>query len=127
MAEDQRSVGREAREWPFEGHFVVGSSDLYVEADCLGETFTSRTESYDLTIGLPQINRAAPHAHEALFQRLSNTPPIPDLELIPPEWAYGPRDEIERADERSISPVWGTTFGLGAEIVYPASPSDGAV
>jgi hypothetical protein len=43
-------------ERPFEGHFVVGGSGLYVRNECLGGTFTSRTASYELTIGLPQVD-----------------------------------------------------------------------
>jgi hypothetical protein len=51
MADDEwmdDSVGA-ARNWPFEGHFVVGTG-LYVTTGRLGRTFTSRTASFDLTI-----------------------------------------------------------------------------
>jgi hypothetical protein len=125
MPDDDLSADGLARDWPLEGHFVVGGSGLYVKTDCLGRTFTSRTASYGLTIGLPQTD--APHPHEALLARLENTPPIPNPELIPPDWAYGPRNEQQRVEERHISPVWGATFGVGAKKVYPESARDTAV
>jgi hypothetical protein len=110
--------------WPLEGHFVVGGSGLSVHADCLGRTFTSRTARYDLTIGLPQLDTSSLPLE---VQRLLDTPPVPNLELIPPVWAYGPRDEHERAEERHISPVWGAVFGVGAKKVYPESAKNAAV
>jgi hypothetical protein len=52
----------------------------------------SRSATYDLTIGLPQLDHGS-------------TPPGP---LIPPEWAIGPSDETERAKERKAID-WGYT------------------
>jgi hypothetical protein len=45
-----------ANVWPFEGHFVVGGSGLYVAVGCLGQTVESRTGGYEVTIGLPQVD-----------------------------------------------------------------------
>jgi hypothetical protein len=54
-------------------------------------------------------------------------PPVPNGDLIPPAWTYGPRSEGERVEEEALSPVWGGAFGLGAETVYPESAKDTAV
>jgi hypothetical protein len=114
-------------EWPFEGHFVVGGSGLYVTTDCLGRTFTSRTTSYDLTIGLPQVDTRPDPIPPEIRRRLGE-PAIPKWDLIPPAWAYGPTDEHERAEEEHISPVWGGVLNDGrAEKVYPESARDSAV
>jgi hypothetical protein len=56
MADDSPSGDRVAKEWPLEGHLIVGGSGLFVTTDCLGRAFASRTASYDLTIGLPQLD-----------------------------------------------------------------------
>jgi hypothetical protein len=124
MADDDPTGDRVAKEWPLEGHVVVPGSGLYVTADCLGQTFTSRftsravsydasttssydarvfsrTASYDLTIGLPQLDPGS-------------TPPGP---LIPPEWAIGPSDETERAKEREAI-YWGYTRWDDASDAY---------
>jgi HEPN domain-containing protein len=110
MADDDPSGDQVAKEWPLEGHFVVGGSGLYVSTDCLGRTFTSRTAKYDLTIGLPQLDTGS-------------TPPG---RVIPPEWTYGPRDESERANERDVIP-WGWAPGYGAKKVYPETAKNAAI
>lgn len=123
MADD---LGDRVRHWPLEGHFVVGGSGLYVETDCVGCTFASRTANHDLIIGLPQVD--VPNQYEVLLRSLENTPAaIQDPSLCPPDWVFGPRNEDERTEEKHISPVWGTTFGVGAEKVYPESARDTAV
>ena len=112
MADDDPSGDDVAKEWPLEGHFVVGGSGLYVHTDCLRHTFTSHTATHDLTIGLPQL----PH----------DAGSTPNAVLVPPVWAYGPRDESERANERDVI-VWGWAPGYGAENVYPESAKDAAI
>jgi hypothetical protein len=104
MADDDPSGDGVAKEWPLEGHVVVGGSGLFVRTDCLGRAFTSRitsrTASYDLTIGLPQLDPG------------STSPG----RLIPPEWTYGPSDESERANERDAI-HWGYAFSDRAQAV----------
>jgi hypothetical protein len=98
MVDDDPSGDRVAKEWPVEGHLLVPGSGLVVRTDCLGRSFTSRVTprinssapSYDLTIGLPQLDPGS-------------TPP--GL-LIPPEWTVGLSDESERDDEATH---WGVT------------------
>jgi hypothetical protein len=126
MADHDPSGGHVAREWPLEGHFVVGGSGLYVSTDCLGGAFASRTASCDLEIGLPQLDTRPDPIPPELRRRLGE-PPVPREDLIPPAWKYGPRSEGERAEEEALSPVWGGAFGLGAETVYPESAKDTAV
>lgn len=117
-----------AMKWPFEGHFVVGGSGLYVSTGCLGRTFTSRTANHDLTIGLPQVDARPDPFTPEIRQRLGEPPSMPKWDLIPPAWAYGPRDENERLEEEHISPVWGGILDDGrAEAVYPESARDRAV
>ncbi len=120
------SGDRAAKSWPLEGHFVIGGSwGLLVHTDCLGCTFTSRTASHDLEIGLPQ--RDTEPALPEPFQQVLG-PPVPNMELIPPKWAYGPVDDRERQEERRVSPVWGTTLGSDtAKVVYPESARDTAL
>lgn len=122
--DDAPSADRVAEGSPLEGHFVVGGSGLYVSTACLGRAFPSRTASYDLTIGLPQfeMDSTPPEVLRAL-----GMPPLPDPSLTPPVWTYSPRNERERAEERAITPVWGTTFGVGAKKVYPESMRDTAL
>src|SRR5271167_1382822 len=116
-----------AKEWPFEGHFVVGGSGLYVTTGCLGRTFTSRTASYDLTIGLPQTDTRPDPIPPEIRRRLGERA-IPKMALIPPAWTYGPTDEGERVEEEHISPVWGGVLDDGrAKTVYPESARDSAV
>jgi hypothetical protein len=127
MADDDPSGGDIAKEWPFEGHFVVGGSGLYVTTGCLARTFTSRTASYDLTIGLPQADTRPDPIPPEIRQRLGE-PAIPNWDLIPPAWTYGPKDEGERAEEEHISPVWGGVLDDGrAAKVYPETARDSAV
>ena len=99
-------------EWPLEGHFLVGGFGLYVHTECLGHTFTSRAGTHDLTIGLPQL----PH----------DAGSTPNTVLIPPVWAYGPRDENERLNESNVI-RWGIAPGYGAEKVYPESAKHAAI
>jgi hypothetical protein len=122
------------KQFPLEGHFVVGGQGLYVTTGCLGRTFTSRTANFDLTIGLPQIdNREDPFPPE-IRERLGE-PAIPRMDLMPPQWAYGPKDATERAEEEHISPVWGGVMDFGntetadgrPRTVYPESARDSAV
>lgn len=98
---------------PLEGHFVVGGSGLYVHRDCLGRTFDSRTASFDLTIGLPQIGTRPDPVPPVVRQQLSE-PFVPRMELRPPGWTYGARSEVESHEEELISPGWG----------FPPSPPD---
>lgn len=70
---------------PLEGHFVVGGYGLHVHTDCLGRAFTSRTDSYDVTIGLPQLESSGG--------------------VVAPAWTYGPHDEREQAQEDEM--FWG--------------------
>lgn len=131
MADGDPPGDNVAKEWPFEGHFVVGGQGLYVTTGCLGRTFTSRTASYDLTIGLPQVDKRPDPFPPEIRQRLSELgepPSMPKWDLIPPAWAYGPRNEQERLEEEHISPVWGGILDDGrAEKVYPESARDCAV
>jgi hypothetical protein len=127
VADDDPSGDDMAKEWPLEGHFVVGGSGLYVKTDCLGHTFTSHTAGYDLTIGLPRVDTRPDPIPPEIRRRLGE-PAIPNMELIPPAWAYGPTDEGERAEEEQISPAWGGVLNDGrAEKVYPESARDSAV
>lgn len=116
------------REWPFEGHFVVGGSGLYVTTGCLGRAFTARTANFDFTIGLPQVDRSPDPYPPEIRQRLEE-PAIPRMDLLPPQWAYGPGDDTERMEEEHISPVWGGVMDDGdeARTVYPESARDSAV
>jgi hypothetical protein len=128
VADDHAPGDRVAREWPFEGHFVVGGSGLYTRTGCLGSTFTSRTASYDLTIGLPQVDTTPDPIGPEIRQRAGMEPAVPRWDLMPPAWAYGPTDEKERAEEQHISPVWGAVLDdSSAEKVYPESARDTAV
>jgi hypothetical protein len=121
MADDDPSGDNVAKEWPFEGHFVVGGQGLYVTNGCLGRTFTSRTASYDLTIGLPQADTSPDPIPPELRRRLSQ-PAIPRRDMLPPAWRYGPINEQERIEEQHISPVWGGVLEDGsAKRVYPES------
>lgn len=45
-------------QWSLEGQFACGSGFL-VTPDCLGETFVSKTASYDVSILLPQVDDAS--------------------------------------------------------------------
>lgn len=120
--------GMAGNAWPFEGHFVVGGSGLYVTTDCLGRTLDSRTASYDLTIGLPQVDRT-PDPYPPEIKRQLNMPDIPRWDLLPPAWTYGPRNSSERAEEESMmDPVWGGVLDDGrATGVYPESAKGNAV
>ena len=124
MADD--SGGHEMREWPLEGHFVVGGEGLYVKADCLGGTFASRTASYDVEIGLPQLDKSPDPIPPEIRARMGE-PAVPRLDLIPPAWTFGPMNESERVEEEHLSPVWGGAMGIGVETVYPESAKDTAV
>jgi hypothetical protein len=127
MTGDDSSGERVGKEWPLEGHFVIGGSwGLQVHTECLGRTFTSRTASYDLEIGLPQRDTEQEPIPEKFRQFLG--PPVPNMELIPPEWAYGPVNDQERQEERRVSPVWGTTLASDtAKVVYSESARDTAL
>jgi len=116
MADDDDLLGV-AKYWTLEGHFVVGGSGLDVHTDCLGRTFTSRTASYDLTIGLPEAPRLA--------QAGAGAPPAPPL-LNPPVWTYGPENERERGYE-NYRTTWGVAPGYHAATVYPESAKDTAI
>lgn len=123
MADNDPPVGDVTKEWPLEGHFVVGGSGLYVHRDCFGRTFTSNTATYDLTIGLPQIDtRPDPIPPEA--RRFLDSPAVPRMELIPPVWTYGPRNDTERREEENISPVWGSAPSPPGVKVIPESSTD---
>lgn len=116
-----------AQERPFEGHFVVGGSGLYVTTVCLGQTFTSRTPNFALTIGLPRVDTSLDPVPAEIRERIGE-PAVPRMDLVPPEWAYGPVDDTERMDEEHISPVWGGVMDDGrARTVYPESARDSAV
>lgn len=48
--------------------------------------------------------------------------------MTPPKWAFEPVNDREREEERSVSPVWGTTSGSDtAEVIYPESARDTAL
>jgi len=127
VADDDPSDDDVATEWPLEGHIVVGGSGLYVHRDCFGRTFTSRTASFDLTIGLPQID-TRPDPFPPQVRRQLDEPFVPRMELIPPAWTYGPRNETERREEEAISPVWGSAPSPPGVKVYPeASTGVGVV
>jgi hypothetical protein len=46
------------------------------------------------------------------------------MELIPPVWTYGPRNDTERREEEAISPVWGSAPSPPGVTVYPESSTD---
>ncbi|BCI84729.1 hypothetical protein MTY66_63540 (plasmid) [Mycolicibacterium sp. TY66] len=77
--------------WPFEGHFVVGGSGLYVTTGCLGQTVDSHTAGYDLTIGLPQVDRTPDPFPAEIRSQLNEPPRAPvkshaaDLDVWSPE------------------------------------------
>jgi hypothetical protein len=128
VADDHVPADGVAREWPFEGHFVVGGSGLYMGTGCLGGVFTSRTASYDLTIGLPQVDATRDPIGPEIRRRAGMGPAVPRRDLMPPAWAYGPINEKERGEEQNISPVWGAVLDDGtAKKVYPESARDTAV
>ena len=113
---------------PFEGHFVVGGSGLYVSNECLGRTFTSHTARFELTIGLPQIDDRPDLIPPEIRERLGEPPIGKRMDLIPPQWAYGPTSESDRKDEEHMSPVWGGVIDDGqTETVYPESSRNSAV
>lgn len=127
VPDDDPSGDGIANDRPLEGHFVVGGSGLYVTTGCLGRTFISRTASYGLTIGLPQVD-TTPDPIPPEIRRQFGEPALPKWDLIPPAWAHGPTDERERAEEEHISPVWGGVLNDGrAKKVYPESARDCAV
>lgn len=113
---------------PFEGHFVVGGSGLYVTTGCLGQTVDSHTAGYDLTIGLPQVDRT-PDPFPAEIRSQLNEPHVPRWDLMPPIWTYGPRNSMERQEEEHMmDPVWGGVLDDGsAKVVYPETTRDSAV
>lgn len=115
-----------ATQWPLEGHFVIGGAwGLQVHTACLGQTFTSRTASHNLEIGLPQRD-SQPDIPQQFRQVLG--PPVANFELIPPKWKFEPANARERQEEREVRPVWGTTDGSGsATVVYPESARDTAL
>lgn len=80
--------------WPLEGHFACGNGFL-VTPDCLGRSFGSRTQTYELSITLPA---------------LSDVPETTALRR--PPWVYvlagDDRDAYWSADN------WGTIAGTGA-------------
>lgn len=120
MADDDSPGDRVAKEWPLEGHFVVGGSGLYVHTDCLGRTFASRTANYDLTIGLPQLPQ--PHQLPQSPRRLATMgPPRALVVLLPPAWTCGPGDQQELAVN------WGAASRPGAKNVYPEAAKDAAI
>lgn len=123
---DEDSSGERAGEWPLEGHFVIGgTSGLQVDTECLGSTFTSRTASHDLEIGLPQRDKQPEIPKQ--FQQILG-PAVANWDLIPPKWTFEPVNEQERHEERSVSPVWGTTSGSDtAKVIYPESARDTAL
>jgi hypothetical protein len=83
MADDDPSGGDVVKEWPLEGHFVIGGSwGLQVSIDCLGCTFRSRTASHDVEIGLTQLDTEEDSIPEAL-KGLLGGPPVPIMELTP--------------------------------------------
>ncbi len=106
MADDDASGDRVAKEWPLEGHVIVPGSGLVVRSDCLGRSFRScvrhSTGSYDLTIGLPRLDRGS----------------VLDP-LVAPEWDSGPSLESELSDpyERSII-RWGEVIPFGENHAY---------
>lgn len=112
--------------WPFEGHFVVGGSGLYVTTACLGQMVESSTASYDLTIGLPQVDRTPDPFPPGVRRQLQMDPTdMPKWDLMPPIWTYGPRDSTERLEEEHMmDPVWGGVLDDGrAEVRYPEPAS----
>lgn len=129
VADEQTArEGAPTTEWPYEGHFVVGGSGLYMTTDCVGRTFTSRIAGRELTIGFPQINRRPDPIPPEVREQLGEPPMKTFVELIPPDWTFGPANKSERADEERISPVWGAVLDDGrAKIVYPESSRDSAV
>ncbi|OBK02670.1 hypothetical protein A9W96_16395 [Mycobacterium sp. 1245852.3] len=93
----------------------------------MGRIFSSRTASYELIIGLPQVDNRPDLFPPEIRQRLGE-PAIPKWDLIPPEWAHGPRTDDERLEEEHISPVWGGILDDGlAKKVYPETARDTAV
>ncbi|WBP94905.1 hypothetical protein O6072_02635 [Mycolicibacterium neoaurum] len=93
---------------PFEGHFTVAAAGLYTRMDALGRVFKSRTENFDLVIGMPQIDTS-----------------FDPIRVMPPVWEYGPPNPQERAYEEAQT-VWGHAME-DAEIVYPESARNQAI
>jgi hypothetical protein len=118
----------DARQWPLEGHFVVGGAwGLQVHTECLGETFTSRTASHDLEISLPQRDTPPSIALPEQFQHLLG-PPAHRVELVPPRWKFEPVNQHERQNERNVHPVWGIgDFSDATVKVYPESARNTAL
>lgn len=107
---------------------MVGGSGLYVTTGCLGQRVESNTASYDLTIGLPQVDTTPDPFPPEIRQRL-DMPDVPKWDLVPPIWTAGPRNSAERQEEEHMTdPVWGAVLDDGrAKIVYPESARDSAV
>lgn len=115
MTDDDPSDDHRTREWPFEGHFVVGGSGLYLHRDCLGRTFTSHTASYDLEIGLPRSIRDRIQSPREIRQRLGE-PAIPNLELIP---VHGPTAQRTRTSASKMPQVAERRSLYGFESLSP--------
>lgn len=56
------SVKDGATTWPLEGYFQCAGNDLFVELDCLGEAFDSRTTNRPITVTLPQVHSPEPNS-----------------------------------------------------------------
>lgn len=126
-AENDPPVDGVKGKWPFEGHFVVGGSGLYVTNECIGRTFISRTSQHELTIGFPKLDDRPDPIPPELREQLGE-PPMRNVELIPPDWTFGPINDHQRHEEEQIRPVWGAVLDDGlAETVIPESARDTAV
>lgn len=124
MADGDPSGERVAKQRPLEGHFEAGGEGLYVHTDCLGQTFTSRTENWDLTIGLPQMPPLSELPRSRTLAPIG--PPRIWRPLLPPVWRHGPIDEQDHASERDAV-NWGAATIPGAEHVHPEGAKDTAV
>lgn len=122
MSTKPPSSDRVSREWPFEGHFVVGGSGLHTHTDCLGRTFTSRTANCDLAIGLPQL----PQSPQSPRRVAAVGPPRAMTILLPPVWTCGPGDQQDQAYEGNMI-NWGVASSPGAKNVYPEAAKDAAI
>ncbi len=108
---------------------MVGGSGLYVTTGCLGQRVESNTASYDLTIGLPQVDTTPdPPFPPEIRQRL-DMPDVPKWDLVPPIWTAGPRNSAERQEEEHMTdPVWGApSWTTDAPRLFIPSPRETAL
>lgn len=92
-----------------EGHFLIGGhAAMYIRAESLGKEYTTRTASYDFTLGMPQLDRVQHPGR-----------------VLPPAWTFEGSPE-EASYERSAE-VWGMAVGYGAKVVYPESSRGSAI